>query len=69
MHDGYNFDKNFDSVHKYIQYIFNYHTAPTNNIAPKLMGDKFGWKIILGRENSLISIMCQVVGYPVPIFK
>lgn len=43
---------------------------PTNNIAPKALGDKYeGGKLMSPRQRDQVFLMCQVVGYPSPIFR
>lgn len=44
-------------------------SEPTNNIRPKLVGEKSGWKIVTTNIDETIYVLCQVVGYPVPIFR
>lgn len=45
-------------------------TEPTNNIAPKLPGEKYeGGRIVTYHQSSTAYLMCQVVGYPVPRYR
>lgn len=45
-------------------------TEPTGNIAPKLPGKKYeGGKIETSPLNSSVFIICDVVGYPVPLYR
>lgn len=44
-------------------------TEPTSNIAPKALDKKFGFAIVTARINKTAIAMCQVVGFPVPIYK
>lgn len=42
---------------------------PTNNIPPKAMDKKYGFSIIFTNVNDTTYLLCQVVGYPVPLFR
>ncbi|XP_068899417.1 cell adhesion molecule Dscam1 isoform X13 [Tenebrio molitor] len=44
-------------------------TEPTNNLPPKLVGEKTPWKITAFPEKSDGVILCPVVGFPYPVFK
>ncbi|XP_039283540.1 Down syndrome cell adhesion molecule-like protein Dscam2 isoform X10 [Nilaparvata lugens] len=45
-------------------------TEPTNNIAPKVPGEKYeGGKILMSRLRSTVFLMCQVSGFPVPMYR
>lgn len=43
---------------------------PTGNVAPKLTGKKYdGGKIELFASNTSVYMTCDVVGYPVPLYR
>ena len=45
-------------------------TEPTNNIPPRLAGRKIGGSFMLDViESHTAMILCEVSGYPVPVFR
>lgn len=46
-----------------------FFAEPTNNLPPKLIGERTAWKIAAHSLGSDIAVMCPVVGFPFPVFK
>lgn len=48
----------------------NYLTEPTGNIAPKQPGKKYdGGKLEMFAQNETAFLICDVVGFPSPLFR
>lgn len=50
-------------------YIVIFLPEPTNNLAPKALDKKYGFSIMSSNVGGDLFLLCQVVGYPVPVFR
>lgn len=45
-------------------------SEPTNNVPPRAPGKKsYGGELILVKQTQNVFLMCEVTGFPVPLFK
>lgn len=44
-------------------------SEPTNNIAPKLVGDRYLGKVMSEKSSNDVYMLCQIIGYPSPIYR
>lgn len=48
----------------------NIFTEPTGNLSPKAPGEKYeGGKIITSANKKTVHIICNVIGFPIPIYR
>lgn len=45
-----------------------FFSEPTNNVAPKKIASEFGFRVVKSSINEVAWLICQVTGYPVPLF-
>lgn len=50
-------------------YMVIFLPEPTNNLAPKALDKKYGFSIMSSNVGGNLFLLCQVVGYPVPVFR
>lgn len=53
-----------------IYLVFNAFTEPTGNLSPKAPGEKYeGGKIVISDIKKNVHITCNVIGYPIPVYR
>lgn len=50
-------------------YFLPFFPEPTNNIAPKLVGERSLGRIMSAKSWSNVYMLCQIIGYPSPIYR
>lgn len=46
-----------------------FFSEPTNNLPPKLIGERTAWKISIASQTSSLAVQCPIVAFPFPIFR